>query len=323
MSRKSGLSGRRGIGAALAVTLLTGTCTAAAGPMAHGLVACGIVSDGTTVSLTCEGPDGRRDRKAEAAFRARSLTPEQARAAGCLPVHFTEGGGLTTSETIGPIANAEPTFTLPVRPIDPQVSARINAAWDRIERRLAANAPTTLGKLGRPATEQQIAAWEHDNANRLPDDLRASLLRHDGADDGFGSGFRVPPEHRLAGLSGITEMHRANCRDLVVDGPPEAADPLTGSWHGSLVPFAAGGSRQLFLRPGDGRIGVKKWNANVRYDGPTGWTSYLALLEAVAGALESGTALHGLYPVVIRCELHWADRPAAAPPAGCADAPGS
>ncbi|GAA4221111.1 hypothetical protein FHR32_005375 [Streptosporangium album] len=164
--------------------------------------------------------------------------------------------------------------------------------------------------------------WD-DGSRPSADDLYASLLRHDGADGNWGAGFQLPMSQGLSDLDDIFTMRSYNCRDLVMEGPPEAADPEHGRWHGSLLPFAATGKgRELFIDPRTGRVGESTWNENLRYDGPMGWPSYLALLEAVADSMEKGTALRDWYPAVTSgCELRWADEPADLAPSGCAGAP--
>jgi hypothetical protein len=95
------------------------------------------------------------------------------------------------------------------RALDPQVSARVGAAWDRIERWLGAHAAASLQKLGFPA--EGLPAWEHDTA-RLPDDLYASLLRHDGAEGDLGAGFQLPGGYGLASLTSYRDMRDGTAR---------------------------------------------------------------------------------------------------------------
>ncbi|MEU7878213.1 hypothetical protein [Microbispora bryophytorum] len=90
-------------------------------------------------------------------------TAEEVRAGGCLPLRRTPGR------------------TTRVRVPGPRVTAEVNAVWRRIERWLARKAPVTYKSLRPPARPLDIARSEASIGLRFPDDLRASLLRHDGA----------------------------------------------------------------------------------------------------------------------------------------------
>ncbi|WP_433541570.1 SMI1/KNR4 family protein [Streptosporangium sandarakinum] len=310
----------RGVRAALALVLV-GSAVVASAPEMGEMSMCSTMSFGS-ISMTCYDSEGRRDTELEAAIRARALSPAQARAAGCEPISW-DGESPEPEVTAEPLVTDEPTPTFSPRALDPAVTARVDRAWDGIERWLGAHASATLRRLRNPAQPQDIARWEHYQQTRLPDDLYASLLRHDGADGNFGAGFQLPFSHGLASLDSFTSLRAYNCRDLVMEGPPEAADPESGAWHGSLLPFAATGyGQELFVDPRTGRVGEKEYGRNLRYDGPMGWPSYLALLEALASSLESGTALRERYPsVTAGCELRWNEEPADALPGGCAGAP--
>ncbi|MEU9832306.1 SMI1/KNR4 family protein [Streptosporangium sp. NPDC048047] len=301
--------------------MLLGSVVVAGAPEAAETSTCDFGGFGS-ISMTCYDSEGRRDTELEARIRARALSPAQARAAGCEPVFWEEEGS-------GPEVITEPLLTdeqaaaLSPRTLDPAVTARVNRAWDGIERWLGAHASATLRNLRHPAQARDVARWEHYQRARLPDDLYASLLRHDGADRNFDAGFQLPFSHGLASLTSFASLRAYNCHELVMEGPPEAAHPERGAWHGSLLPFAATGyGQELFVDPRTGRVGEKEYGRNLRYDGPMGWPSYLALLEALASSLESGTALRGRYPsVTAGCELRWSEEPAGALPGGCAGAP--
>ncbi|WP_214326668.1 SMI1/KNR4 family protein [Nonomuraea sediminis] len=62
-----------------------------------------------------------------------------------------------------------------VRPLDPAVRGEVTREWRRIERRHRGGAV-----LGRPGRAHTIAVAEAQMGIRFPDDLRASLLRHNG-----------------------------------------------------------------------------------------------------------------------------------------------
>ncbi len=280
-------------------------------------VRCMSISFGGSTSLSCGDPEF------EAKIKADALTPEEAEAIGCPPIYWR--GDRSTPEPGLPLSQpgfmiAEPTYT--PRTPDPAVAARVNQAWDRIERWLGAHASATLRTLKFGADPQDLARWEATRSRRLPDDLYASYLRHDGADGNPGAGFQLPPSYTLLGVSDIDSENWSKCQDLVMEGDLDAADPEHGVWHGSLL--AVGGDargRELFVEPRTGRVGEAAWQEKLKYDGPMGWPSHLAMLEALAGALERGAALRDWHPVVTAgCELRWADDPAPARP-GCAGGP--
>ncbi|MFC7587624.1 hypothetical protein ACFQYP_31040 [Nonomuraea antimicrobica] len=68
-----------------------------------------------------------------------------------------------------------------VRPIDPEVKRAVDRQWRRVERWLKANAPRTYRTLGAPGRAGTIAVAESQMGVDFPDDLRASLLRHNGS----------------------------------------------------------------------------------------------------------------------------------------------
>lgn len=100
------------------------------------------------------------------------------------------------------------------------------------------------------------------------------------------------------------------------------ADPEHGTWHGSLLPTGSDASgHELFVEPRTGRVGEAAFGERLRYDGPMGFPSHAAMLEALAAALEGGAAMGGSYPTVSgNCELHWAAEPTPLP-GGCAGEP--
>nr|WP_152992459.1 SMI1/KNR4 family protein [Nonomuraea pusilla] len=268
-------------------------------------------SGGTYMVWSCGDPE------TEAQLRAQAMTPDEARSVGCPPVYF--GRGPEQDEETWPVLvpTGEPSLT--PRTPDPAVAGRVGAAWDRIERWLGAHASATLRKLRHPVDGDHLARWERDNG-RLPDDLFASLQRHDGADGNFGAGFPLPPELGLARLSSFGSLRSSNCQDLVMSGAVDEADPDDGAWHGSLLPFASDGHGwDLFADPRNGRVGEKKWDERVRYDGPMGWRSFADLLEALAASMEQGQAVREWYPSVSAgCELRWTTTRPPSLPSGCA-----
>ncbi|GIH60446.1 hypothetical protein [Microbispora siamensis] len=183
-------------------------------------VTCLSVSSGDSMSLSCGDPEF------EAKVKANALTPEEAKAIGCPPIQWEDDGaaaGALTVDTQEPVfVGNEPTY-VPRTP-DPGVTARVNQAWDRVERWLGAHASATLRKLKFGADPQDLARWEADHGRRLPDDLYVSYLRHDGADGNLGAGFRLPRSYGLLGASDIDYVNGSKCEDLVMAGDLDAAD---------------------------------------------------------------------------------------------------
>ncbi|MEU9890514.1 SMI1/KNR4 family protein [Sphaerisporangium sp. NPDC051011] len=280
------------------------------------VIDCVVDSVSGSASVKCDDP------ATEAEIRAQAFTPEEAMAVGCEPMTWddpSQGSVLLEEAPPEMISTFEPAPAPGARTPDPMVAARVGRAWDTIERWLGAHASATLGRLSFPAKPEHLAMWEQSHARRLPDDLYASYLRHDGAEGNLGDGFQLPLSYGLLGLSDIDYVNESNCETLILEGDPEAADAEHGKWHGSLLAIGdTSDGRELFVEPRTGRVGEAAWDERLRYDGPMGWPSYLALLEALAHSLETGTALRDRYPVVTaKCELRWAEDPADSLPAGC------
>ncbi|WP_157253431.1 SMI1/KNR4 family protein [Nonomuraea typhae] len=256
------------------------------------------------------------DPEYEAQLKAQAMTPEEARSVGCAPIYIGDDKppAQPPAEVLY-LPEDEP--TAPPRTVDPALSARVNGAWERIERWLGAHASATLRALKHPVDFGLITRWEKDA--RLPDDLYASLLRHDGAEGNLGKGFQLPPDIGLADLS--SSLNWSNCLELVLDGSMDKANTEDGLWHGSLIPFGSNGhGDELFVDPRTGRVGDKRNQEHIDYS--RGWPSFVAMLEAVAASLEGGTPLRDRYPsVTAGCELRWAKEKPGPPPANCAGPP--
>lgn len=168
-----------------------------------------------------------------------------------------------------------------VRPISRRVTTAVNRQWRRIERWLRARAPRTYASLNGPASPRLIARAEQRLGASIPDSLRASLLRHDGA-RGV-RGFRFPPSQVLGGARDMVVLRRASC--AVGPGLPFAYD---------------GNDGYLVTDPADG--GVLDLP-----DQETGWSSYYALLKATADALATGAPVAGHVPHVENGVLEWVE----------------
>ncbi len=173
-----------------------------------------------------------------------------------------------------------------VRPISPRVRAAVNRQWRRIERWLRENAPRTYASLGAPGRAGTIALAEAQTGLELPDDLRASLLRHNGVSGPPGARFSLGGE-QVRGIREIRDQWRESCASRVGRG-----DPI-----GRLV-----------------RVGTL-----IEVDADTGhvvasmvrpepiWPSYHAMLRDMADALEQGRPVLGARATVKGGLLRWSD----------------
>ncbi|WP_432932207.1 hypothetical protein ACQPZZ_13955 [Microbispora sp. CA-135349] len=194
-------------------------------------------------------------------------------AAGC-------GMAPDSAPSADPACEVRKASTTPVvRPISRRVTTAVNRQWRRIERWLKAHAPETYASLNGPASKRLLARAEARLGMPIPDSLRASLLRHDGA-RGPGA-FRFPPRQVLASARDMVVLWRTSC----VTGPG--------------LPFAYDG--------GDGYLVADPTRGDVRDlpDEEAGWSSYYALLKATADTLVSGAPLDGLVPRTRNGALEW------------------
>ncbi|MEU4512632.1 SMI1/KNR4 family protein [Nonomuraea wenchangensis] len=184
-----------------------------------------------------------------------------------------------------------------VRPIDPAVRRAVNRQWRRVERWLRTNAPRSYRSLAGPGRAGTIAVAEAQMGVDFPDDLRASLLRHNGSRgrQAFGLGFWADGSANL-GIRQIRDSWRLLC-----------GRPAAGGWEGTWIPFLAttdSVASAASYAVADATGGGLLWEGA---DG--GMTrrmpSYYALVRAVADALERGTPLDGRRPVVVRGVLRW------------------
>ncbi|MDF5758515.1 SMI1/KNR4 family protein [Spongiactinospora sp. TRM90649] len=206
-------------------------------------------------------------------------TPTEAAVAGCAP------------------ARAEPD----VRPVGPAMRRAVGRQWRRIEGWLRENAPKTYRTLRKPASPRLVAAAEARMGVRFPDDLRASLLRHNGAAEPFGAGFGLLGGTAL-GARDILRKWRVNCAVFAGQGTP--GDPRGGWWDGRHIPVASHENGDLVIvDSADGGIGFSDRVTGLRFgDGPP---SYRALLKRTADALRDGGTVAGWRPVARNGALEW------------------
>jgi cell wall assembly regulator SMI1 len=185
---------------------------------------------------------------------------------------------------------------------DATTTARVNAAWQRIEKWLAAHAPATARELRPGAPAGQVDAVQRQMSVAFPPDLVTSLRRHNGVTD---QGFTLPPFFAPSSLGAIRGDWEVTCGVLANQDTSWTDDEW---WHKQFVPFASagdGGSLVVDQRPGGhGRVGefypedgtsFEKWPASVT-----------ELLEGTAQSLETGRAYARHYtPKVTDGRLYW------------------
>jgi cell wall assembly regulator SMI1 len=198
------------------------------------------------------------------------------------------------------------------------MSEQVNRSWDRIEAWLAANAPETFASL-RPAAEPAAISGAADRLGVvLPDDVRASLLRHDGVADVEGD-FTLA-ENRLMPVDRMIERSLGMVRSMqdLIESESESEDGggehylLSGEyWHRQYVRLTDSESPDglvIDCRQGDthGAIG-EFFNGEGTSFGE--WASLGDLLEQLADALEGGRAFDGEVPVAFGGRLAWEPEP--------------
>ncbi|MFE3455482.1 SMI1/KNR4 family protein [Nonomuraea sp. NPDC059194] len=182
------------------------------------------------------------------------------------------------------------TATPQVRKINAKVTRAVDRQWRRIEAWLKSNAPRSYRTLGKPGNAKAIAEAEAQMGLLFPDDLRASLLRHDGAvfvKDVWGFGFLGNSNSSVQEIRGTW---RALCEIEGEDYVAEGLTPRTEWWDGRMIPIGANGS-------GDHLVidSVRRDVGRTDHEGSMSFTpggvrirSYYALLKATADAMERG-----------------------------------
>ncbi|MEV4639685.1 SMI1/KNR4 family protein [Actinoplanes sp. NPDC049548] len=191
----------------------------------------------------------------------------------------------------------------PVRPTRPDsaTTARVNAAWQRIEKWLAVHVPKDRRSLRPPASRAALDDLQKRLSVPFPPDLVASLLRHDGV---ASAGFELPWFYEPASVREIGDERQMLC-EVLADGPSELGDYW---WHAAYVPFATsgdGGNLLVDQRPGGhGRVGEFFNEEGVDFEG---WPASVAeLLEKTATSLETGRPYDNRYrPVIEDGSLTW------------------
>ncbi|MGI5159740.1 SMI1/KNR4 family protein [Microbispora sp. CA-102843] len=171
-----------------------------------------------------------------------------------------------------------------VRPISRRVTAAVNRQWRRIEKWLKAHAPRTYASLNKPAGRGLVAKAEARLGMRIPDSLRASLLRHNGARGP--AAFRFSSHYAIMGARGLVSSWPETCE--MGGGIPFAYDSDFGDY--------------LVTNSATGGVGSADWELPYYEDE---WSSYYALLTATADALAEGGPVGESVPVVHEGVLEW------------------
>ncbi|GAA2912821.1 hypothetical protein GCM10010517_79370 [Streptosporangium fragile] len=247
--------------------------------------------------------DAPRDGECGPGLRLYTQPPDRPRTPTPAP---SPGDGLTAAQVRD--EDCHPRVGTPrVRPVSPRVTRAVNRQWLRIERWLRANAPETHRTLAGPGRARTIAIAEAQMGLRFPDDLRASLLRHDGAV----SLGQVQPFGFLGngslGVRGIRDTWRQLCgTDGEADGG-EGADPRADRWDGRMIPFGVDGSGDHLVIDSIRRdVGDADHESGMSFTpGGIRIRSYYALLKATADALETGGSVGHWKPGVADGVLRW------------------
>lgn len=208
-----------------------------------------------------------------------------------------------------PDADCAPAVRTPAaRKVNPRVTRAVNRQWARIERWLKANAPASRRTLRGPARPRTIAVAEAQMGLRFPNDLRASLLRHNGAaavDGTWPFGFL---SNGFLGVREIRDTWRMLCGiDDKVEDWGEGSDPRAEWWDGRMIPFGSDGmGNHLVVDSVMRDVGKTDHEGQMSFTpGGVPIRSHYALLKAVADAMETGGVVGYWKPGVTEGEFDW------------------
>jgi len=176
-------------------------------------------------------------------------------------------------------------------------ASQVANAWQRIEGWLAAKAPDTRASLRAGADSATVADAQRRLGLRFPDDLVASLQRHDGCEWSRGH-FTLAGPFRPAAVADIVKSHVETEKVLA---------QFEGYWDRHLLMFASTNTDWWLVvdcEPGDGHGRVGTWNGGEGVSWSE-WPSIGALLSDVADALEAGHPVGEWVPVAFGGELDW------------------
>ncbi|GAA2211756.1 hypothetical protein GCM10009850_072160 [Nonomuraea monospora] len=200
------------------------------------------------------------------------------------------------------------TATPRVRAIDAKVVRAVNRQWRRIESWLREHAPRSYRTLGKPGKAADIAAAEAEMGLRFPDDLRASLLRHDGSvhlDDVWAFGFLG---HTNASVAEILTDWRGLCEiDSENEGDGGDENARSQWWDGRMLAVGADGMGDHLVVDSEQRdVGTTDHEGSMSFrPGGVRIRSFHALLRATADAMENGTSIGYWKPRAVAGEVEW------------------
>ncbi|MEV0201789.1 SMI1/KNR4 family protein [Nonomuraea sp. NPDC050691] len=275
---------------------------------AAGLALCLLAAGGQLLEFTVFAKDQPDVYLTEARFGACDSAP-------CLSAE-PEGAPYDPSEPApGPWAVPDPdchppSRTLPVRAPDAKATRAVHRQWRRIERWLETNAPRSRRTLAGPAEPAAVAAVEARMGRRFPDDLRASLLRHDGTlavKDTWGFGFLG---HVTVSAQEMLDTWRGLCDIDDEDYGGTKSDPRSEWWDGRMLPIGYDGvGNHLVVDSVKRDVGETDHEGSMSFaPGGVRIRSYHALLKAVADALEQGGSIGYLKPEAVAGQLEWTVR---------------
>ncbi|GAA2640441.1 SMI1/KNR4 family protein [Actinomadura fulvescens] len=184
----------------------------------------------------------------------------------------------------------------------------VDESWDRILAWLAENAPDALARIGPPAAAAELAEAEAALGVALPAGLLAWWRRANGADRPWhGRPFDllpgycpVPIEMALDTRRILLEIAEADeCdADEIAELEAQPAGSWCDTWLAPWMPIATSqGGQELFvdLRQGPLHGCVREYDKVGAAESAPRWTDVGAMLTDIAGALEQGTEISGLY----------------------------
>lgn len=175
------------------------------------------------------------DNSFDAQERERAQRKLAAKAVAAKPGRWLASPG-KTSRLFGPKLIKPPALPADAQPID--------RAWARLEAWLSAAAPKKSKKLEPPAQPAELDALEQEVGAPLPDELRRSLLRHDGLPklpDFFPGSYTLCSVKQMrAALADTREAARRewSAERAVAHGPVRAA-----GWDPMWLPLTSGEGR--------------------------------------------------------------------------------
>ncbi|MFE9636900.1 SMI1/KNR4 family protein [Streptomyces sp. NPDC006463] len=165
-----------------------------------------------------------------------------------------------------------------ISPVIPTVAA----SWQRIDAWLARHAPDRLAELRPPASAFAIDQLEITLNVRLPVDLRASLLCHDGDSSYLG----ILPCGPLYSTEQIVKVRQM--RVEIWEGEDDPDEQEAPWWGAQWIPFAGSDGDEHFIDAGQGlwqdHLGRAAHDDHAYF---LGWPSLGSWLHEVAEAMEN------------------------------------